>query len=104
MPAQCRFVKHVVVDQRGRVDQFGRHGQGQMLGPNCPTGLGRQQHQGRPKPFPPQTKPVLGQPVDKGVVAGKLLLKQPLDGFEFLCGRRIQSAETAGNRRSMLAH
>ena len=103
MPADRGLVENVVVDQRGRVDQFGRRRQGQVLGPNAAAGLGRQQHQGRPKPLAPQTKAVLGQPVDKGIVAGKLPLQEPFDRFEFPRRRRIQSAETRRNRRPLLA-
>ena len=103
MPADRGLVENVVVDQRGRVDHLDHRRQRQVLGPDAAASLGRQQHQGRPKPLPAQTKAVLGQPVDKGVVAGKLLPQQPLDRFKLLGDRRIQGAESLRNRRPLLA-
>ena len=72
-------------------------------GPDAAASLGRQQHQGRPKTLPPQTKAVLGQPIDKRIVARKLPPKEALDRFEFLGHRCIQATESLRSRRPLLA-
>ena len=73
----------------------------EMLGANPATDLCGQEHQGGPKPLAPQAKAVLRQPIDKGIIAGKLPLQQAFDGFEVSCRRRIQSTEILGNLCSL---
>ena len=103
MPPQRGLVEHVVVNQRGRVDQLGGHGQGDVLRPEAAAGLGRQQHQRRPDTLPAQPETVLGQPVDERVIAGKFLLQQPAGPLRARPPRARKRAEILRNRQVAFA-
>ena len=106
MPPQARLVQNVVVDERGGMDHLHHGSQDQVVWRDRAAGLGREQHQGRPKTLAPQVEAVPGQLIDKRVLAAELAAQDFFDLPQLLNDRIVKVIEQSFGVRdvSQAAH